>query len=245
LIPRRTLVLELIFTIAPDSIVLGHKETYVTRSETHIPEAFMDAHTAKSATNSSHEREHGSASSDARGAATAEPYEPLASTAQVVSEFAVHRLEARSECSVSFNVMPNRPVREELRIHEYRIGPNWIEAQFDRTYYTSMVNSPTHLTFVAALVQMQKITYVYACRRFGFSSDLRDTEALKIWPTDVQVSMRDLVRDETQLVHRMEFTTFRKLAHRKYLAVATSSIGALRIDGSAMIILLSEPCLNS
>ena len=35
--------------------------------------------------------------------------------------------------------MPDRPVEEKLFIREYRIGPNYIEAHFDRSYKSSMV----------------------------------------------------------------------------------------------------------
>jgi hypothetical protein len=146
-----------------------------------------------------------------------------------------------SVCSIGFNVMPGRPVQEELRIREFRIGADWIEAEFDRSFQSSMVNSPSHLTFVSALVQMQKITYVYACSRFGFNPAVTDTECLKVWPTNINIVMRDLVREEEGLVHRMDFTGFRKLEARKYLATATSRIGVLQIDGSAMLLLLQDP----
>jgi hypothetical protein len=149
-----------------------------------------------------------------------------------------------SECRVDFNVMPDRSVREELRIREFRVGPTWIEAEFDRTYTSSMLHSPSHLTFVSALIQMQKVTYVYSCHRFGFDPDVRAPESLKIWPTKLAVLMRTLVTEEHHLVHRMDFTDFRRIEDNKYLAIATSRIGALSIDGSAIIMLLREPCLK-
>jgi hypothetical protein len=138
--------------------------------------------------------------------------------------------------------MPDRPVKEELRIRQYRIGPHWIEAEFDRTYSSSMVNSPSHLTFVSALIQMQKVTYVYSCHRFGFDPDVRQPEALKIWPTTASITMREMVTDEESLVHRMDFTGYRKIEDRKYLATAVSRIGALQLDASAVILLLNDPC---
>ena len=146
-----------------------------------------------------------------------------------------------SVCGIAFNVMPDRPVHEELRIREFRIGADWIEAEFDRSYQSSMINSPSHLTFVSALIQMQKITYVYACSRFGFDPTVTATECLKVWPTNVNIVMRDLVREEEGLVHRMDFTGFRKVDARKYLATATSRIGVLQIDASAMLLLLRDP----
>jgi hypothetical protein len=146
-----------------------------------------------------------------------------------------------SVCGLNFNVMPGRPVKEELSMKEFRIGTDWIEAEFDRKYYSSMLNSPNHLTFIAALIQMQKVTYVFACHRLGFVPDVRGPEVLKVWPTRVAVTMRDLVREEKSLVHRMDFTVFRRVEARKYLATTKSHIGILQIDASAMIMPLREP----
>jgi hypothetical protein len=164
------------------------------------------------------------------------------SAAEQGEDASVRRIEDSSECLITFNVMPERGVTEELRIREFRVGPKWIEAEFDRTYSTSMLNSPSHLTFVSALIQMQKVTYVYACHRFGFDPDVRKQEVLKIWPTDLSIGMRELVREDQKLVHRMDVKGFRKLEPRKFLATATSRIGALQIDGSALIMLLRDPC---
>jgi hypothetical protein len=143
-------------------------------------------------------------------------------------------------CSVVFNVMPGRAVKEDLRIREFRIGADWIEAEFDRSYSSEMLNSPSHLTFIAALIQMQKVTYVYCCYRLGFDPNPILGEHLKIWPTSVTVTMRDLVTEESRLVHRMEFQSFRKLNANKYLAVARSTIGVLQIDASALVMLLQD-----
>ena len=68
----------------------------------------------------------------------------------------VTRVEDTSSCHVGFNVMPDRAIREELVIPEFRVGQTWIEAEFDRTYSSSMLNSPSHLTFVSALVQLAR-----------------------------------------------------------------------------------------
>jgi hypothetical protein len=161
--------------------------------------------------------------------------------ASVPFEEACTAITDGSVCTVAFNVMPGRPLQEELRIREFRIGADWIEAEFDRSYQSSMINSPSHLTFVSALIQIQKVTYVYACHRLGFNPTVTDTECLKVWPTSVNIVMRDLVREEEGLVHRMNFTGFRKVDTRKYLAVATSRIGILQIDASAMLMLLRDP----
>ncbi len=172
------------------------------------------------------------------------PVSPEATTTPDPSESPTQHIIDSSETHIAFNVMPDRPVREQLRMRQFRVGATWIEAEFDRTYSSSMLNSPSHLTFVAALVQMQKITYVYCCHRLGFDPDVNKPEVLKIWPTHTNITMRDLVRAEENLVHRMDFRVFRRLDQMKYLATATSRIGVLQIDASAMIHLLRAQCLN-
>jgi len=132
-------------------------------------------------------------------------------------------------------------VREVLRIGRFRIGEDWIEAEFDRSYQSSMINSPSHLTFISALIQTQKVIYVYACHRFGFNPSVAESECLKVWPTSVQVVMRDQVREEEGLVHRIDFTGFRKVEPRKYLVTVTCRIGILQIDGTAILLLLRDP----
>ncbi|RVT48112.1 hypothetical protein [Rubrivivax albus] len=136
--------------------------------------------------------------------------------------------------------MPERHVLEELHVREFRIGGTWIEAQFDRTYQSAMLNSPSHLTFIAALVQMQKLTYVYACNRLGLNADVHAAEALKVWPTSLSISLRDMVVDEKALVQRIEFTEFRKLSRNKFHAKARSEVGPIAIDATAMIIVIGE-----
>src|SRR5579884_1602489 len=69
----------------------------------------------------------------------------------------------RATQEIQFNVMPARPVSETLRPKEYRIWNRYIEAEFDREYYSSMLNSPDHLIFLTALIQVQRIVYIYLC----------------------------------------------------------------------------------
>ena len=54
------------------------------------------------------------------------------SAAEQGEDASVRRIEDSSECLITFNVMPERGVTEELRIREFRVGPKWIEAEFDR-----------------------------------------------------------------------------------------------------------------
>ncbi|MEM7192787.1 MAG: hypothetical protein AAF405_07985, partial [Pseudomonadota bacterium] len=90
---------------------------------------------------------------------------------------------------MTFNVMPERPVKEVLHIREYRLGDHYAEAHFDRSYHSSMLKSPSHLIFLSAVAHLQKIVYVYACHHLGLEYDPHGPEKLKIWPTTVNIEM--------------------------------------------------------
>lgn len=163
----------------------------------------------------------------------------LLTSLDFVSEAAtIKKFKDSSECEIVFNVMPNRPVREQLKMREFRIGATWIEAEFDRSYHSSMLNSPSHLTFIAALIQMQKIVYVYSCHKLRLDPDVEKSETLKIWPTSASLTMKDLVREEKSIVHRIDFHAFRKVESKKYFTRLTSIVGIMEIDVSGIIILL-------
>lgn len=147
-----------------------------------------------------------------------------------------------SQCLVSFNVMPGREVSETLTMKKYTVGEGWIEAEFDRAYQSAMLNSPSHLTFIAACIQMQKIIYVYCCSQFGLSTDVHGPEQLKVWPTSIHISMPKMVIEEAGIRHRIEFTEFRKIDHQKYFCAVKSKIsGLVTIDSSGIISLIEEP----
>ena len=62
---------------------------------------------------------------------------------------------------IKFNVMNGKDVEEILFVKEYRIWDNAIETIFDRDYKTDMLNSPSHLTFLSSLTNLQKMVYVF------------------------------------------------------------------------------------
>ena len=86
---------------------------------------------------------------------------------------------------IGFNVMADRKVEELLYIKEYRVWDNAIETIFDREYYTEMDASPDHLIFLSALVNLQKMVYVYMHHYLGieYSDD-------SIKPNNILQSMK-------------------------------------------------------
>lgn len=104
-----------------------------------------------------------------------------------------------SSQSLAFNVMPGRPVNEELTPRCYFVGREIARAVFDRSYATAMENSPSHVIFISALMQWQKLLYLWACHRTGHLYRPEDAEAFKVWPTHIQCRMPCLVREESNL----------------------------------------------
>lgn len=136
-----------------------------------------------------------------------------------------------------FNVMPNRPVEEILKIKEYRIWDRCIEARFDREYHSSMDRSPNHLIFLSALVHLQKMLYVYFCDEFGLQYDPFGPEKLKIWPTKVEVNMPKMITETDDLKHQVIIDNFMKTNENAYYGSSTSFINDLMvIRGEAAIL---------
>lgn len=108
-------------------------------------------------------------------------------------------IQDESAQSLAFNVMPGKSVEEELRSRCYFVGPDIARAVFDRTYTTDMERSPSHVIFLSALVQWQKLIYLIMCRRCGVAYDAKAPEAFKIWPVEVQCRMPTMVREESNL----------------------------------------------
>lgn len=145
----------------------------------------------------------------------------------------------QSELRVEFNVMPGKPVREEFYVREYRIWPRYIEAEFDRTYMSSMAHSPSHVIFLTALVHCQKMLYVYLCHELGFSYEPNGPERLKIWPTKMDIRLPDLVTPEIGLVHRMQVRDVRRIDARRLKVEAESRINnSLSIVGESPVFLV-------
>jgi hypothetical protein len=115
-----------------------------------------------------------------------------------------------TECGITFNILPNRNVKETLKIKEYRIWDRYIEAVFDREYVSEMKKSPDHLIFVTALIHMQKILYVYVCHEFGIEYKPFEEEKVKFWPMKVDVSIPKLIRSSNDIIHKATIDSIEK-----------------------------------
>ncbi len=140
---------------------------------------------------------------------------------------------------IQFNVMPERPVSEILRPKEYRIWNRYIEAEFDRQYYSSMLSSPDHLIFLTSLIQVQRMVYIYMCHERRLRYEPLKPELLKVWPTNINVEMPKMVTETSGLVHRLRLTKLRQLDGKRFFAESKSDVnGVIEISASAFIHLL-------
>jgi len=142
---------------------------------------------------------------------------------------------------LTFNVMPDKPVREDLTVHEYRVGYRYGEAHFDREYHSEMKASPSHLIFLSALSHTQKLLYVVLCHEFGFDYDPRGPERFKMWPTKLNIRIPELISQEAGLVQRLWVRGLRQHDRKTYRAQIETRIGSLAIDASVPTFLLEEP----
>lgn len=104
-----------------------------------------------------------------------------------------------SSHELAFNVLRGRSVREELTPEKYSIGRRCARVEFSRRYYSDMEKSPSHLIFLSALVQWQKLIYLMMCREFNITYCAADAEMFKVWPTDVRCCVPVMVREERSL----------------------------------------------
>ena len=140
---------------------------------------------------------------------------------------------------IRFNVMTDRNVEEVLYIKEYRVWDNAIETIFDREYYTEMAASPNHLIFLSALVNLQKMVYVYMHHYLGIAYSSKDEEKIKIWPTDLNLNMPKMIFDKKHLCHRMDIKSVKFVGSNKYYIIADTNVnGIIKISGKALAIIL-------
>ena len=150
---------------------------------------------------------------------------------RIVNELAQQKL--------SFNILPDKNINECLFIKKYRIWDDAIEAVFDRTYTTDMIASPDHLTFISALINLQKMVYIYMHHHLNIKYDPHEEETLKVWPTELNISLPKLLTDVTDITHRLNVKSIRKLNHNKFHIDANTFIeDMLVIKGKALIIKL-------
>ena len=148
-------------------------------------------------------------------------------------------LKEWTQQKLSFNVLPDRNIDENLFIKEYRIWDGAIEAVFDRSYESEMIASPDHLTFISALINLQKMVYIYMHHHLNIKYDPQGEETLKVWPTELNISLPKLLTDVTDITHRLNVKSIRKLNHNKFYIDADTFIeDSLIIKGKALIIKL-------
>lgn len=141
-----------------------------------------------------------------------------------------------STVDLRFNVMPGKFVNETFFIKEYRIWNRYIEAEFDRRYVSDMRNSPSHVIFLTALTHVQKMLYLYMCHELHLNYLPEGDEALKIWPSKVNVKMPQMITSEVGIVHSLWITDLIVYESKSYkLGVHSKINNVVRIDGEAVV----------
>jgi hypothetical protein len=102
--------------------------------------------------------------------------------------------------NLDFNVMPDKDVCEKFNVKGYFVGSDVARAVFDREYVSAMERSPSHVIFMSALVQFQKLVYVLLCRRSGVEYKPDGHELYKVWPTSIDIRMPVLVCETENLI---------------------------------------------
>jgi hypothetical protein len=139
---------------------------------------------------------------------------------------ALEAIAERHDCRLEFNVMPGRPVVETLHFKHYEVSADYARGTFDRTYASSMLASPSHLIFLTALVHLQKLLYMILCKRWGFAYDGSGPERLKIWPTNIEVKVPELIIEEHGLVQEAWLRELREVRAGRHRFVIETRIGS-------------------
>lgn len=127
---------------------------------------------------------------------------------------------------ISFNVMPDRQVSESLTPEEYSVGRRIARVVFNREYDSRMEKSPSHLVFISALVQWQKLVYLAMCEEHGIDYDPSGREHFKIWPTDIRCFLPVLVREEEGLIQDTVIYRCDSAGEDKWTVEAFSTVNA-------------------
>jgi len=147
----------------------------------------------------------------------------------------------RAKVKSSFNVMNGKSVEETFHVKEYRVWRRYAETIFDREYFSSMEKSPDHLIFITGLVHSQKLLYLLLCEEFEFKYVPHGQEALKIWPTHVDVQMPRMVRKSKDLKQRMWIHEIQNVGNNQYQVKLTSDYeGVIEIKSTAAVFVLKE-----
>ena len=142
-------------------------------------------------------------------------------------------------CNVSFNILPNKDVKETINVEKYLLSKRKIEAVFNRHYTNKMIKSPNHLIFLTSLVHLQKMIYIYMSYELGFSLSLNKEEHMKIWPTKINIELPKLITKTENINQVIQIKSLRKTGNKSYFGTCISSIeGKNLIIADAVIYLL-------
>ena len=159
------------------------------------------------------------------------PYHSQAKASFVIKE--------NSEQNIRFNVMPEKHVSEKVDIKEYRLWDNAIEAVFDRKYETDMLSSPSHLTFLSSLINLQKMVYLFMHYYLSLPYNKDGKELLKVWPGKLEISMPKMILKKKNISHLMIIKSIDKLKENRYRVSADTIIdNSVSISGEALIVVL-------
>ena len=141
-----------------------------------------------------------------------------------------------SQSSVEFNVLPGKKIQEKIIVKEYRLKKRFIEAKFDRKYFSEMAKSPNHLIFLSSLIQLQKMNYIYLCYEFKHPIAINGKERLKIWPTNINIDMPKMITKRNNLSQQIKIKNLRKLNKNSYFGKCESVIeNVVSLSADAMI----------
>ena len=87
-----------------------------------------------------------------------------------------------------------------------------------------MIASQDHLTFISALINLQKMVYIYMHHHLNIKYDPQGEETLKVWPTELNISLPKLLTDVTDITHRLNVKSIRKLNQNKFYIDADTFI---------------------
>ncbi len=148
-------------------------------------------------------------------------------------------LKENSIQNIRFNVMPDRYVEEDVKIKEYRVWDNAIETIFDRDYKTDMLNSPSHLTFLSSLTNLQKMVYVFMHHYLSLDYNKDANELIKVWPGKLNIDMPKMIMKKTNISHLMVIKSIYQIKKNRYKVKASTIVdNAITITGEALIIVL-------
>ncbi|HUN80626.1 MAG TPA: hypothetical protein VMV81_03870, partial [Phycisphaerae bacterium] len=147
-------------------------------------------------------------------------------------------LPAKESVDLRFNVMPGRFVQETLQVTEYRVWKGYAEAIFDRDYRSEMKASPDHLIFLTALAHTQKLAYVYMTHELGLTYESGAEERFKFWPTDVRVTMPQMISENKGVRQQLWAYDKRQIGDNKFMVRCRSLIGSMEIQIESMMLML-------